>query len=113
MGDSHRDGASTITIALAPASYSPAQTQQATVVGTSSTLDLAAVTPTRWIAQGATIAVPLTVKALDQGVPKANVVVNFILNLGTATLSAGSATTNSSGLATITAELTNQMPLCR
>ena len=101
-------GASTITIALAPASYSPAQTQQATVVGTSTALDLAAVTPTSWVGQGATLAVPLTVKALDLGVPKANVVVNFILTLGTAVLSAGSATTNSSGFATITAQLTNQ-----
>ena len=62
-------GPSTITIALAPASYSPPQSQQATVVGTSTTLDLAAVTPTHWIGQGATIAVPLTVEALDLGAP--------------------------------------------
>src|SRR2546429_1081176 len=40
-------GQRTITIALAPLSYSPPQSQQATVVGTSSTLDLVAVTPTR------------------------------------------------------------------
>src|SRR5208282_2424959 len=58
---------STITIALAPASYSPPQSQQATVVGTSTALDLAAVTPTRWVGQGATIAVPLTVEALNLG----------------------------------------------
>ena len=37
-------GPSTITIALAPASYSPPQSQQATVVGTSTALDLVAVT---------------------------------------------------------------------
>jgi hypothetical protein len=101
-------GQSTITIALAPASYSPPQTQQATLVGTSTTLDLAAVTPTRWIGQGATLAVPLSVEALDMGVPKANVTVNFALTEGTASLSAGSATTNSSGFAAITANLTNQ-----
>jgi hypothetical protein len=100
-------GQSTITIALAPASYSPPQTQQATLVGTSTTLDLAAVTPTRWVGQGATLAVPLTVEALDLGVPKANVVVNFTLTLGTASLSAGSATTNGSGFATVTANLAN------
>ena len=101
-------GPSTITIALAPASYSPPQSQQATVVGTSTALDLAAVTPTRWVGQGATIAVPLTVEALNLGVPKANVPVNFAITQGTASLSAGSATTNSSGFATITAKLTNQ-----
>jgi hypothetical protein len=101
-------GASTITIALAPASYSPPQSQQATVVGTSTALDLVAVTPTRWVAQGATIAVPLTVEALDLGVPKVNVAVNFVVTKGTASLSAGSATTNSSGFATIHAQITNQ-----
>ncbi len=100
-------GTSTITIGLAPLSYSPPQLQQATLVATSTTLDLAAVTPTRWVAQGVTLAVPLTVEALDLGVPVANVIVNFALAKGTAMLSAGSATTNSSGFATITASLTN------
>ncbi len=101
-------GQSTITIALAPASYSPQQSQQATVVGTSSALDLVAVAPTRWVGQGATIAVPLTVEALDLGVPKANVAINFALTKGTAALSAGSGTTNGSGFATVTAQITNQ-----
>jgi len=101
-------GQSTITIALAPASYSPPQTQQATVVGTSSLLDLVAVTPTRWVGQSATVALPLTVEALDLGVPKANVAVNFAIMKGTTSLSAGSGTTNGSGFATITAQLTNQ-----
>jgi hypothetical protein len=41
------------------------------------------------------------------GTPIANVVVNFAITNGTASLSAGSATTNSSGFATITANLTN------
>src|SRR5208283_3887245 len=100
-------GQSTITIALAPASYSPPQSQRATVVGSSSALDLVAAAPTRWVGQGATLAVPLTVEALDLGVPKANVTVNFAITLGTASLSAGSATTNSSGFATVTANLAN------
>jgi len=100
-------GQSTITIALAPASYSPPQSQQATVVGTSTVFDLAAVAPTQWVGQGATISVPLTVEALDLGVPMANVSVNFAIARGTASLSAGSATTNVSGFATITANLTS------
>ncbi len=100
-------GPSTITIALAPASYSPPQSQQATVVGTSTTLDLAAVAPTQYVGQGATISVPLTVEALDLGAPMANVTVNFAITRGTASLSAGSGTTNSAGFATTTANLTN------
>jgi hypothetical protein len=101
-------GASTITIALAPASYSPAATQQTTVLGTSTALDLVALAPTRWVGQGATIAVPLTVEALTQGVPIAKVAVNFTITSGTASLSATSATTNGSGVASVTALLTNQ-----
>jgi hypothetical protein len=101
-------GASAITIALAPASYSPPQSQQATVVASSSAVNLAAVTPTRWIAQGATIGIPLTVEALDQnGAPQANVAVNFLIEKGTVLLSAASASTNSSGFATVTASVTN------
>jgi hypothetical protein len=101
-------GQSTITIALAPASYSPPQSQQTTVLATSSALDLVALTPTRWVAQGATIAVPLTIQTLDLGAPMANVTVNFTVTKGTASLSAASATTSASGLATITANLKNQ-----
>src|SRR5882762_5908678 len=101
-------GQSTITIALAPTSYTPPQSQQATVVGISSTIDLVAVMPTRWVGQGATLAVPLTVEALNLGVPKANVGVNFAVTKGTASLSANSGTTNASGFATITAQVTNQ-----
>jgi hypothetical protein len=78
------------------------------VVGTSTTLDLVAVAPTRWVGQGATLAVPLTVEALNLGVPKANVVVKFAITKGTTSLSAGSGTTNASGFATITAQVTNQ-----
>ncbi len=100
-------GQSGITAALAPASYSPPQTQQAMLTGTSSTLDLAAIAPTRWIAQGATVNLPLTVEALNMGVPKAKVAINYTITQGAASLSSGTATTNSSGLATVNAQMTN------
>jgi hypothetical protein len=101
-------GASTVTIALAPNSYSPPQTQLATVVGTGSTLDLVALMPTRWIAQGATLTLPLTVEALDLGGPLANVLVNFTITQGTASLSAPNATTNGAGFAGVSAQIVNQ-----
>ncbi len=101
-------GGSAITIALAPASYSSPQIQQASVLGTSTALDLVAVTPTQWIAQDATIAVPLTVEALDLGKPLTNVSVNFTVTNGTASLSAASATTSTTGLAAVMANLVNQ-----
>ncbi len=101
-------GQSTITIALAPESYSPPQTQFDTVLASSSALNLAAVAPTQWIAQGATLSVPLTIEALNQnGVPQPNITVNYTVTQGTASLSASSAVTNSLGFATVTANLTN------
>jgi hypothetical protein len=101
-------GQSTITITLAPASYTTPQTQQATLLATSSVLDLVATTSTRWIGQGATLAIPLRVGALDLGAPKPGVAINFAVTNGTAALSAATATTNSSGFATATANITNQ-----
>jgi hypothetical protein len=101
-------GQSTVTIALAPASYTTPQTRQATVVATSSVLDLVATTPTRWVGQGATLSIPLSVEALNLGAPKPNVTINFLVTNGTATLSAASATTSSSGFATVSANITNQ-----
>jgi hypothetical protein len=101
-------GQSTITATLAPAAYPSPPSKQATLVGTSSSsLDLAAVSPTRWVGQGATIDVPMTVEALNAGVPQSKVVVNYRLTVGTATLSAGSATTNASGYATVSVHLAN------
>ncbi len=100
-------GAGTITAQLAPASYSSAQTQQTTLVGSESALDLAAIAATHWIAKGATLAVPLTVEALDLGVPQANVAIQFTVVNGTASLSSTTATTSSAGLASVTAQVAN------
>ncbi|MGA9528006.1 MAG: Ig-like domain-containing protein [Terriglobales bacterium] len=100
-------GAGTITAQLAPASYSPAQTVRTALVGESTSIDLAALSPTRWIAQGATLSVPLTVEALNQGAPSANVSLQFTLTLGTASLSATTATTNGSGFAGISAQVSS------
>jgi hypothetical protein len=100
-------GQATVTAALAPAAYQPAQTQPATLVGTASTLDLAAVAPLRWLALGATFGVPITVEALDMGVPQANVNIKFTVTNGTASLSSSTAATNNAGMATVTAEVTN------
>lgn len=100
-------GQTAILAALAPASYSPAQTQQALVIGTASTLDLAAITPTRWIAEGATLAIPLLVEALNMGAPQAGIVIKFTVTNGAAALSSSTASTNSAGIASVTAQVTN------
>jgi hypothetical protein len=100
-------GTSTITAALAPASYTPAKSKQATVTATETALDLAAVAPTKWIGQGATLDVPLVVRVLNMGAALSGVAVNFRVAKGTATLSATSGTTDDAGYALITAHLVN------
>jgi hypothetical protein len=100
-------GPSTITMALAPASYTAPKIQQTTLLATSSSLDLVALPPTRWIAQGATISTPLIVEVLNLGVPRSNVAINFSVVQGVASLSAGSAVTNGAGFANVLASVTN------
>jgi hypothetical protein len=101
-------GLSTITASLAPATYLVPQTQQASVVAVSTSLDLSALNPTRWIAQGASLSTPLSVIALNLGTPRQSVPINFSVVQGTASLSAATATTNALGAATVTASVTNQ-----
>ena len=99
---------SAITAQLAPLSYSPPQSKQGTVVATESTLDLAAVDPTRWIAQGATIDVPLQVRALDMGTGFAGLTINYRVSKGSGTLSSAAATTDANGYAASSVHLANQ-----
>jgi len=101
-------GTISITAMLAPASYTPPQSRQATLVGTESSLDLGAVEPTRWVGQGATIDVPITVRALNLGAPLSNATINFRVSKGVATLSSVSATTDATGYASTTVHLINQ-----
>ena len=68
---------STITATLAPASYSPAKSEQATVSGTSTATDLAIFTPKVRVAKGTTVDVPLTARLLSNGVPVSGSTINF------------------------------------
>jgi len=108
LGDSHRDGHEHDHHRAGASVVLAATIATGVGVASSSAINLAAVTPTRWIAQEATVGIPLTVEALDQnGAPQANVAINFLIEKGTVSLSAASASTNSSGFATVTASLTN------
>ena len=72
----------------------------ATLSATESASDLGVFTPYLYIAQGATVSVPLTARVLSNGVPQSNAGVNFTVVAGSGMLSAASAQTNSSGYAT-------------
>ena len=89
----------TINVQLAPASYNPPQQVQATVFGTSSALDIGLVPQAVWIAQGASLSVPLMARVLSNGSPLTGPTVDFHVLKGSGLLSAVSAAANASGYA--------------
>lgn len=100
-------GAMTITVQLAPGSYSSPQQVQTTLVGASSPLDIALVPQTTSIMQGASMTVTLTARVLSNGVPLSGSTVNFQVLKGSAGLSAPTVTTNSSGYASTMVEISS------
>lgn len=99
-------GASLITATLAPGVYSPAQSVSATLSATQPASAVGAISQYTWIAHGATLNAPITVRVLSNGIPQNNVTVNFSLVNGSGTLSAASAVTNSDGYASVSLAVT-------
>lgn len=95
-------GASTITVELAPASYTPPQQVQATLVGTETALDIALAPQMIWMAQGATLSLPLSVGVLANGGPLAGRTVDFVVTKGAASLSSSSVLANGTATTTLT-----------
>ncbi len=100
-------GNATILAMLAPAVYNPAQSVSTTMTATSTSLDIGVTTPYLWIAQGASVTVPVMARVVSLGVPRNGATVNFFIDLGSGSLSSASAVTNGSGYATVTLTLTN------
>jgi IPT/TIG domain-containing protein len=100
-------GNASITATLAPGVYNPAQSVTTTMSATSSSLDIGVATPYLWIAQGASLSVPLGAWVMSLGVPQSGLTVNFVITQGSGSLSAASAVTNGSGYASVTLTLTN------
>ena len=99
-------GAITITAQLAPASYANPSTAQATVVGTTSTLDITLLGQRQWMLQSANDTIVFTARVLSNGVAVKARTVNFQMVAGTATLSAANAVTDTNGFSTVTATIT-------
>src|SRR5205807_4724357 len=60
-----------------------------------------------WIAQGASVSVPLTARVVNLGKPQSGITVNFATAQGSGSLSSATAVTNSQGYASVTLTLTN------
>jgi hypothetical protein len=100
-------GNAVITATLAPGVYSPAQSVAPTLTGTSTSLDIGVTTPNLWIAQGASLSVPLTARVVSLGAPQSGATVNFTIAQGSGSLSSTSAMTTSSGYASVMLIVTN------
>jgi hypothetical protein len=98
-------GTANITATLDPGVYSALKSASATLNANESGSDIGVLTPSLWIAQGAILSVPLTVRVVSNGTPQNTVTVNFT-NYGSGTLNAANAQTNASGYATVTLSLT-------
>ncbi len=92
-------GVITITAQLAPASYSSPQQVQTTLLGTSSSADLALTPQYDHILQNSSANVVLTGRALSNGAPLSGKTINFLIEKGSASANPPSATTNSNGYA--------------
>jgi hypothetical protein len=71
------------------------------VLGTSSGVAIGVASPFLYVAQGASLTVPLTLRVMNSGVPQDSAMVNFNFTTGSASLSSNSVTTNSTGYATV------------
>ena len=98
-------GVTTVTAVLAPASYSSPKSVQTTLNAQQSALDVAVLSPTHWVAQGASLDMPLTARVLSYGSALSGKTINFQVMIGSATLTAASATSDASGYASTTVQL--------
>lgn len=98
---------STITALLAPASYNPPQQVAGVVVGMSSSLDIALSPQAAWIAQNATVRIPLKARVLSAGSPVVGRTVDFQILKGAGLLSSSSASSDGNGFATSTLQLSS------
>ncbi len=98
-------GVASITIQLAPASYSAPKQVQATLLGTSSSLDIGLAPQYSSIAIGTSLNVPIKARVISNGVGQSGRTVNFQVVKGSANLSATVVTTDSNGYAATTVEI--------
>lgn len=94
-------GAATLTAKLAPASYPTPLQGLGTLLATSSQLDLALLTPSAWIAQGATFGMPIAARLLSNGTPVSGATLNYQITSGVGSLSASSVQTDLNGNASV------------
>jgi hypothetical protein len=99
-------GIATITATLAPGAYASSKSVSTSLNATESASDIGVFTPYLWIAQGATVSIPLGARVLSNGIPQIGATVNFRIVHGSGALSSASAQTSSNGNAAVTLTVT-------
>jgi hypothetical protein len=94
------EGTFTVTAAI-----SPTVEARGTLTAVASALDIAAVTPSTWVAQGASLALPLTVRVLSRGQPVVGRSVQYAITQGNAGLSSTTAVSDGGGYASVNLNL--------
>jgi len=94
------NGGITITAQLAPASYANPQQVQTTIVGRSTALDISLSPAFAFMAQGATLNLPITARILSNGSPVSGKAVNYSVMKGSGTFSSATVLTDVHGYAT-------------
>ncbi|MGA9800270.1 MAG: IPT/TIG domain-containing protein [Terriglobales bacterium] len=94
-----------VSVLLAPASYQTPKSVQATILGTTSSLDLSLLSPSAWVEQGATVDITLSARMLSGGEPIRNGTVNYQVVKGSGTLASASAISDVNGFANTTLHL--------
>jgi hypothetical protein len=100
-------GNNTLTAFLAPASYPSPKSVQLTLLGSSSSLAISLDNQQLWVAQGATVDIPLSARVLSNGVPVSSRTVEFQVLQGTASLAAPASVSDLSGIASNSVHLAN------
>ncbi len=100
-------GPATISVQLAPASYSSPKQVQTTLAARSLALDLALTPQTAHIAQGASVILPLTARVLSNGAPVSGTNVNFAIVKGSGGLTSPGVVSDSNGYASTNLQLSS------
>ena len=96
-----------ISVLLAPATYSSPKSVQATILGTTSSMDFSLAPAAAWIAQGATVDVALAARVLSSGAAVPGGTVNYQVVKGSGALASASASSDVHGFADDTLHLAN------
>lgn len=92
----------TVTAAISSTAY-----VRGSLTATSSSLDISASTSSAWVAEGATLSLPLTARVVSSGQPASGRTVQYAVTQGSAVLEATTAVTDAAGYATVNLSLSS------